>query len=105
MQSLTIRRPDDCHVHLRDGEMLRLVAPFTAQQFGRAIVMPNLVPPVTTVDARVSWQRGPFTAFAYAQNLFDKFHITSWSELRDRPMVQVTTNDSREIGVGIDARF
>jgi outer membrane receptor protein involved in Fe transport len=63
------------------------------------------ITPVTTVDARVSWQRGPFTAFAYAQNLFDKFHITSWSELRDRPMVQVTTNDSREIGVGIDARF
>ena len=51
MQSLTIRRPDDWHVHLRDGDMLRLVAPFTAQQFGRAIVMPNLVPPVTTVAA------------------------------------------------------
>jgi dihydroorotase len=51
MQSLTIRRPDDWHVHLRDGDMLRLVAPFTAQQFGRAIVMPNLVPPVTTVEA------------------------------------------------------
>src|SRR5574339_444679 len=51
MQSLTIRRPDDWHVHLRDGEMLRAVAPFTARQFGRAIVMPNLVPPVTTVKA------------------------------------------------------
>ncbi len=49
MQSLTIRRPDDWHVHLRDGDMLRLVAPFTARQFARAIVMPNLVPPVTTV--------------------------------------------------------
>ena len=56
MQSLTIRRPDDCHVHLRDGEMLRLVAPFTAQQFGRAIVMPNLVPPVTTVDAASAYR-------------------------------------------------
>ena len=51
MQSLTIRRPDDWHVHLRDGDMLRLVAPFTARQFGRAIVMPNLVPPVATVKA------------------------------------------------------
>jgi len=51
MQSLTIRRPDDWHVHLRDGEMLRAVAPFTARQFARAIVMPNLVPPVTTVQA------------------------------------------------------
>ncbi len=51
MQSLTIRRPDDWHVHLRDGEMLRFVAPYTARQFARAIVMPNLVPPVTTVEA------------------------------------------------------
>ncbi len=51
MQSLTIRRPDDWHVHLRDGEMLRLVAPYTARQFARAIIMPNLVPPVTTTEA------------------------------------------------------
>jgi dihydroorotase len=48
---IEIRRPDDWHVHLRDGEMLAAVAPFTARQFGRAIVMPNLVPPVTRVDA------------------------------------------------------
>ncbi|HEY6047703.1 MAG TPA: dihydroorotase [Sphingomicrobium sp.] len=50
-QTLTIRRPDDWHVHLRDGEMLERVAPFTARQFARAIVMPNLVPPITTVEA------------------------------------------------------
>ena len=56
MQSLTIRRPDDWHVHLRDGDMLRLAAPFTAQQFGRAIVMPNLVPPVTTVEAASAYR-------------------------------------------------
>jgi dihydroorotase len=47
--SITIRRPDDWHVHLRDGEMLQAVAGFTARQFARAIVMPNLTPPVTTV--------------------------------------------------------
>ena len=50
MQSITIRRPDDWHVHLRDGPMLGLVARYTARQFARAIVMPNLVPPVTSVD-------------------------------------------------------
>jgi len=50
-QTLSIRRPDDWHVHLRDGEMLKSVAPFTARQFARAIIMPNLVPPITTVDA------------------------------------------------------
>ncbi len=46
--SLTIRRPDDWHVHLRDGAMLQGVAAYTARQFARAIVMPNLSPPVTT---------------------------------------------------------
>ena len=45
---LVIRRPDDWHLHLRDGAMLKAVLPFTARQFGRAIVMPNLRPPVTT---------------------------------------------------------
>ena len=48
---ITIRRPDDWHVHLRDGEMLQAVAGFTARQFARAIVMPNLTPPVTTMAA------------------------------------------------------
>jgi dihydroorotase len=45
---LVIRRPDDWHVHLRDGDMLKAVVDYTARQFGRAIVMPNLSPPVTT---------------------------------------------------------
>lgn len=45
---LVIRQPDDWHVHLRDGAMLADVVPYTARQFGRAIVMPNLSPPVTT---------------------------------------------------------
>lgn len=48
---LSIRRPDDWHVHLRDGAMLQLVAPYTARQFARAIIMPNLTPPVTNADA------------------------------------------------------
>lgn len=48
MKTLTIPRPDDWHVHFRDGGMLRAVAPETARHFGRAIVMPNLAPPVVT---------------------------------------------------------
>jgi dihydroorotase len=56
MQSLTIRRPDDWHVHLRDGDMLRTVAPYTARQFGRAIVMPNLVRPVTSAEVAASYR-------------------------------------------------
>jgi dihydroorotase len=62
-QTLTIRKPDDWHVHLRDGEMLTKVAPFTARQFARAIVMPNLVPPVTTVEAASAY-RGRILAAA-----------------------------------------
>ncbi|NOD33631.1 MULTISPECIES: dihydroorotase [unclassified Ruegeria] len=46
--TLTIRRPDDWHLHLRDGAMLQAVLPETARHFGRAIIMPNLVPPVVT---------------------------------------------------------
>ena len=48
MTTLTITRPDDWHLHLRDGAMMRDVLPDTARRFGRAIVMPNLRPPVTT---------------------------------------------------------
>lgn len=47
-KSLTIRRPDDWHLHLRDGAMMEAVLPETARTFGRAIIMPNLVPPVVT---------------------------------------------------------
>ncbi|MGQ0428313.1 MAG: dihydroorotase [Gammaproteobacteria bacterium] len=51
MQTLTITRPDDWHLHLRDGPELAAVAGFTARRFARAVVMPNLKPPVTTVTA------------------------------------------------------
>ena len=52
-QTLTLRRPDDWHLHLRDGAMLRAVLPESARHFARAIIMPNLVPPVVTShDAR-----------------------------------------------------
>ena len=60
-QTLTIRKPDDWHVHLRDGEMLQRVAPYTSRQFARAIVMPNLTPAITSVDA----------ARAYRQRILD----------------------------------
>jgi len=57
LQSITIRRPDDWHVHLRDGDMLKLVAPYTARQFARAIVMPNLAPPVTTAEQAAAYRK------------------------------------------------
>ncbi len=56
---MTIRRPDDWHLHVRDGEILSAVLPFTTRQFSRAIIMPNLVPPVTT----------PVAAWAYRERI------------------------------------
>ncbi len=56
MDHLTITRPDDWHLHLRDGDALRAVLPYTARRFARAIVMPNLKPPVTTVADAASYR-------------------------------------------------
>jgi dihydroorotase len=55
-ETITIRRPDDWHVHLRDGAMLDAVAPYTARQFARSIIMPNLLPPVTTAAAAADYR-------------------------------------------------
>lgn len=57
MTQLTLRRPDDWHLHLRDGAALKAVLPFTARQFGRAIVMPNLKPPVTTTELALAYRK------------------------------------------------
>ncbi len=55
-ESLTIRRPDDWHLHFRDGDTMRAVVPYTARQFARAIVMPNLAPPVTTTALAAAYR-------------------------------------------------
>ncbi len=62
MTTFVMRRPDDWHVHLRDGAMLAGVVNFTARQFARAIVMPNLAPPVTTVAAAEAYRSRILTA-------------------------------------------
>jgi len=59
--SISIRKPDDWHLHLRDGEALSTTVAHSARRFGRAIIMPNLVPPITTVEA----------ALAYRQRIMD----------------------------------
>ncbi|WP_379921950.1 dihydroorotase [Erythrobacter sp. R86502] len=53
---ITIRRPDDWHLHFRDGAVMRDVVPYTARQFARAIVMPNLTPPVTTAALAAAYR-------------------------------------------------
>lgn len=61
---LTIRRPDDFHAHFRDDEMLKVVAPYTARQFSRAIVMPNLRPPVRNSDDAVAYRKRIMSALS-----------------------------------------
>ena len=56
MQTITIKKPDDWHLHLRDGKMLAQVVQHSARQFGRALIMPNLQPPVVTVADALSYQ-------------------------------------------------
>ena len=56
MDTLTLNRPDDWHLHLRDGPALRAVVPHSARQFARAIVMPNLLPPVTTTEQALAYR-------------------------------------------------
>ncbi len=59
---LTIRKPDDWHLHVRDGAMLKAVLPFTARNFGRAILMPNLVPPVSTAAEAAAYRERALAA-------------------------------------------
>lgn len=56
MDSLTITQPDDWHLHVRDGDRMRAVVPHSAKHFQRAVIMPNLVPPVTTTDRALEYQ-------------------------------------------------
>ena len=53
---ITIRKPDDWHLHVRDGAMLKAVLPYTAKNFGRAILMPNLIPPVCTTKDAIAYR-------------------------------------------------
>ena len=57
MKTLTITRPDDWHIHVRNGAILKTVLPHTARQFARAIIMPNLKPPVTTVAGALVYRK------------------------------------------------
>ncbi|MFT5234033.1 MAG: dihydroorotase [Candidatus Krumholzibacteriia bacterium] len=54
--SLTIKRPDDWHLHVRDGDVMQSVVPHTARQFGRAIIMPNLAPPITNTEQAIAYR-------------------------------------------------
>ncbi len=68
MDKITLRKPDDWHLHLRDGEILAAIVPLTAKQFGRAIIMPNLVPPITGVEQALAYRERIMAAVPYGVN-------------------------------------
>jgi dihydroorotase len=92
MSSITIVRPDDWHVHLRDGDEMRDVLPYTARRFARAIVMPNLKPPVTTTALAQSYRDRILAALAGAMR-FDPL-MTLYLTDRTRPDEMVHAKES-----------
>jgi dihydroorotase len=81
--TIKLRRPDDWHVHLRDGEMLAMVLPFTARQFARAIVMPNLLPPVSGIPAAQAYRERILAALP-ASTAFDPLMTCYLTDSTDR---------------------
>jgi dihydroorotase len=92
MHELTIRRPDDWHLHLRDGAMLEGVLPYTAAHFARAIIMPNLVPPVVTTR----------DADAYRQRIVEA--LPSGSDFEPLMVLYLTeTTDPADVAAGFES--
>jgi dihydroorotase len=83
--SLTIRRPDDWHLHLRDGTALAAVLPFTAAQFARAIVMPNLKAPVATTQQALAYRERILQALALSKNVLFEPLMTLYLTDRTEP--------------------
>ena len=81
-QSLTIRRPDDMHLHLRDGAMLQAVLPSSARHFARALVMPNLLPPVVTAADALAY-RARILAALPAGAVFEPLMVLYLTETTD----------------------
>jgi dihydroorotase len=93
-QEITITRPDDWHLHVRDGEALKTVVPHTAAQFGRAIIMPNLRPPVTTAAQAMAYRERIREAVPPGTNFQPLMTLYLTDKL---PPVEITR--AREIGV------
>jgi len=93
---IQIRRPDDWHLHLRDGAALTAVLPFTAARFARAIVMPNLKPPVTTTSAALEYRARILAALPPNDDRYARFTPLMTLYLTDRtePAEMVRAKDS-----------
>ena len=97
-QTITLTRPDDWHLHLRDGDYLRAVLPDTAQRFARAIVMPNLKPPVTTVALALAYRQRIVDALPAAASFEPLMTLYLTDNTRPEEIIQlkqIVTNNAR----------
>ncbi|XOD69903.1 MAG: dihydroorotase [Sodalis sp. (in: enterobacteria)] len=85
-QVLKLRRPDDWHVHLRDDDMLRTVLPYTSRYFGRAMIMPNLTPPITTITQAIAYRKRIFAALP-TDHLFTPLMTCYLTDFLDRKIL------------------
>ena len=97
MNRLTIRRPDDWHLHLRDGAELAAVLPFTAARFARAIVMPNLKPPITTTAAALAYRERILAALPAAAR-FEPLMTLYLTDNTDPAEIDVAAKSGRVMG-------
>ena len=93
MTSLTLTRPDDWHLHLRDGDYLRAVLPDTARRFARAIVMPNLKPPVTTVALALAYRERILAALPAGANFTPLMTLYLTDNTRPEEIIQLKQID------------
>ncbi|KAI4308627.1 hypothetical protein L6164_031683 [Bauhinia variegata] len=95
---LTITQPDDWHLHLRDGELLQAVIPDSAKHFGRAIVMPNLKPPITTTAAAVVYRESILKALP-ADSHFTPLMTLYLTDMTSREEIKVAKKSGVVYGV------
>ena len=94
MTALTITRPDDWHVHLRDGAALNQTCADMARYFGRAIVMPNLTPPVTTVAAAAAYRTRIQESMSTLERQFEPLMTLYLTDTTDAAEIQLAAASS-----------
>lgn len=97
MKHIEIRRPDDWHVHFRDSDLLRLTVPATAKDFARALVMPNLKPPLTTIDSLLAYKSRVLNA-ATAFDHFSPFFTLYLNEAVSPDTLVAASRDTSILG-------
>ena len=97
MNRLSLIRPDDWHLHLRDGDALACIVGYSARQFARAIVMPNLKPPVTTVEAALAYRQRILQALPTGV-AFEPLMTLYLTEATPLAEIEKLSRDARMIG-------